>query len=337
MKHHTSYSLTSFNTFGIQAKAESFYQIDSIYSLKDLCHKTADPVIIGGGSNILIMEDIKRDVWKYNVKGREIIKEHEDHCLVEFQAGENWHESVIWATKNNLGGIENLALIPGNIGAAPMQNIGAYGVELKDVIHTVHAVEISSGLSVSFFNDECKFAYRSSIFKTDLKNKLVITSIVLKLTKEGFHKINTEYGAISNELKEANITEPTITDIAAAVSKIRTSKLPDPKLIGNAGSFFKNPVITKAHYEKLKTKFPNIVSYPAPDNQIKVPAGWLIDKAGWKGKRIGNVSTYKHQALVIINEGNASGKEIFQYSEHIIESIDSTYGILLEREVNVIR
>ncbi len=338
MKYFENYSLKDLNTFGVESFASSFYSFENVYELIDSCHPSKDPFVLGGGSNILLLNDIDKEVWSYDVKGIEVIKENSDHVLVEVQGGEVWHDLVLWTIDENFGGLENLALIPGKVGAAPIQNIGAYGVELKDVLHCVHCINRKTGLPLTFFNDSCEFGYRDSIFKRKCKDTFVITSIVLKLSKPDYHIINDTYGAIGKVLEEKKINRtPTIKEISKAVIDIRSSKLPDPNKIGNAGSFFKNPIIDVSQFVLLKKSFENIASYPVSDKKVKIPAGWLIDQAGWKGKRIGHVGCYENQALVITSDGKASGKEIFDFSTQVINSVYSKYGIQLEREVNMVK
>lgn len=336
MKLLEDYSLKKHNSFGLDAKAQALVMFDSIEELAQRCTTIKKSLLLGGGSNILILNDLDYEVWTYNVKGRSLLSEEEEYVLVEIQSGENWHETVLWAIEQGYGGIENLALIPGNCGAAPIQNIGAYGVEIKDVLHCVYGIQRDSGLPMSFYKAECNFGYRDSIFKKELKGKFIITSIVLKLTKPGYHRLNTSYGAISSTLEQRGITDPNCRDVAQAVIDIRKSKLPDTKVIGNAGSFFKNPVITIDQFNEVKSNHPDIVSYPVDDASIKLPAAWLIDRAGWKGKTVGGAQCYEKQALVLINKGNATGRDIFTLSQNIIDDVKTKYGITLDREVNLI-
>jgi UDP-N-acetylmuramate dehydrogenase len=254
--------------------------------------------------------------------------------LVKFSAGENWHDAVMWAVENNYGGIENLSLIPGKCGAAPMQNIGAYGIEIKDVLLAVYAFDTEKKQEFIFHNHECGFGYRTSNFKTIWKDKFIITEIVLKLTKPGYHIIDKSYGAIQSELDARGIGSPSIKDLSDVVIHIRQSKLPDPQELGNAGSFFKNPVISTSKFEALKSSFPEMPHYPAQD-KIKLPAGWLIDQCGWKGITEGQVGTYKHQALVLVNHGQASGEDVLNFSKKINASVEEKFGVELEMEVNV--
>jgi UDP-N-acetylmuramate dehydrogenase len=269
---------------------------------------------------------------RIELKGVEIVQEGSDP-LVLVAAGEVWHELVLWALKNDLGGVENLSLIPGTMGAAPMQNIGAYGVELESVFHSLDAIEIGTGKMKTFRKEECRFGYRDSIFKKDVRDKYVIVGVTLRLTHD--HKINTSYGAIQDVMKEWNIGQPTIHDVSKAVIHIRQSKLPDPALIGNAGSFFKNPVIPLAQFENLKQHFSNLPGYPAGKDTMKVPAGWLIEQAGWKGKSKGNAGCYEKQALVLVNRGGATGEEIWALATDIITSVEQLFQIRLSPEVNL--
>jgi UDP-N-acetylmuramate dehydrogenase len=284
---------------------------------------------------MLLTKDINALVIHVNIKGIEIVSNDNEIVLVKVNAGENWHEFVLWCLKHNFGGIENLSLIPGNVGSAPIQNIGAYGVELKDVFISCEAIDIKSHVLRTFTKEDCKFDYRESIFKNSAKGKYIITSITLQLTAIG-HKLNTSYGAISNQLLKMNKAKPTIQDISKAVIAIRQSKLPDPKEIGNSGSFFKNPIIPIQHFNALKVIFPDIPSYEVSETEIKVPAGWLIEKAGFKGKTFGNYGVHKQQALVLVNYGGAKGKEILSLARLIQKTIKRIYSINIETEVNII-
>ncbi len=284
---------------------------------------------------MLLTKDIDDLVVHINTEGICIDREDDNSVYLTVNAGENWHDFVLWCIDQNYGGIENLSLIPGNVGTCPIQNIGAYGVEVKDVITKVEAVSIETGKLVQFSNAECKFGYRNSIFKNEVKGKYIITSVSFKLTKKD-HVLNTSYGAIETELASKNITNPTIKTVSDAVIAIRQSKLPDPKEIGNSGSFFKNPVISKSLFENLKEKFPNIPSYSVSDEEIKVPAGWLIEQSGFKGKRFGDYGVHEKQALVLVNYGNASGKDIYKLAQQIQTTIKENFTIDLEIEVNVI-
>jgi len=328
-------SLKNYNTFGIDVTAKRFISIDSVYQLQELLKVEKDIFLISGGSNMLLTKDIEKLAVHIDIKGISIDHENENEVFLTVNAGENWHEFVLWCVDNNYGGLENLSLIPGNVGTCPIQNIGAYGVEVKDTITKVETLHIETGKLVQFSNEECKFGYRNSIFKNEVKGNYIITSVSFKLTKQN-HNFNTSYGAIETELTSKNITKPNLKNISDAVIAIRKSKLPDPKEIGNSGSFFKNPVITKAHFLTLQKTYPEIPSYIVSENQVKVPAGWLIEKAGFKGKRFGDFGVHKKQALVLVNYNNATGKDIYNLAETIQKEIKSKFDIKLEIEVNVI-
>ncbi|MFD2565793.1 UDP-N-acetylmuramate dehydrogenase [Pseudotenacibaculum haliotis] len=329
-------SLKEYNTFGIDVTAKRFVSVESFYELQEVIKQEKDIFLLSGGSNMLLTGDIEKLVVHVNIKGISIDAESESHVNLTVNAGEDWHQFVLWCLDQNYGGIENLSLIPGNVGTCPIQNIGAYGVEVKDVITKVEGIDIATGKRIEFSNEQCLFGYRNSIFKNELKGKCVLTSVSFRLTKKN-HTLNTSYGAIEAELNTQGIASPTIKDISNAVIKIRQSKLPDPKEIGNSGSFFKNPVISTDHFEKLKEAYPNIPSYPISEQEVKVPAGWLIETAGFKGKRFGDFGVHKKQALVLVNYGNASGKDIYKLAQEIQQTIQNTFGISLEIEVNVIR
>ncbi len=290
---------------------------------------------MGGGSNLLLVNDIDRLVVLLNFKGKEILKQDDKFVWLYVAGGENWHEFVLWCLENNYGGIENLALIPGNVGTAPIQNIGAYGVEVKEVIEEVHAIEIETGKEVLFSNADCKFAYRDSIFKKTQKGKYILTGVTFKLTNT-IHNINDSYGAIQTILLEKNIGNPTIKDIADAIIAIRSSKLPDPDKIGNSGSFFKNPIIAKKRFIKLQKKYPTIPNYPAATETVKLAAGWLIDQCGFKGKRIGDAGVHEKQALVLVNYGDATGQQILDLAKLIQNSVLEKFDVALEMEVNIV-
>lgn len=328
-----NYSLKKLNTFGLSAKAERLVEIHSVADLKLILKSNVLPIhILGGGSNILLTEDIKGIVLKNEIKGVFKTAETEKEVIVAVGGGEVWHEFVLWALEKNLGGIENLSLIPGSVGAAPIQNIGAYGVEIVDVFHQLEAVDLATGKEKIFNTEECQFGYRDSIFKNELKRKYFITKVIFRLSK--FPKINTDYGAIRELLKNKNIVNPTVKDVSEAVIEIRQSKLPDPKEIGNSGSFFKNPEIELEHFIRLKEKYPDLVYYELPNGKIKIPAGWLIEKAGWKGKRIGDAGCHSKQALVLVNYGNATGVEIRNLANNIQVEILQKFNIGLIPEVN---
>jgi UDP-N-acetylmuramate dehydrogenase len=332
-----NFSLKNHNTFGIDAKARQFVAVNTTEELKSILlqFKNDDKFILGGGSNMLLTKDIDALVIHIDLKGIKIIKEEEDYVWIESQAGENWHEFVLWNINQNFGGIENMSLIPGNVGTTPVQNIGAYGVEMKDTFISCDALKIDTLEIKTFTKEECKFGYRESIFKNEIKDKYIITSVIFKLTKRK-HKINISYGDISKELEKNNISSPSIKDVSDAVIAIRQSKLPDPKDLGNSGSFFKNPIIAKSEFEKIHTQYPEMPHYTISESTVKVPAGWLIEKAGFKGKRFGDAGIHKNQALVLVNYGNATGQEILAVSKNIQETIKKDFGISIEAEVNII-
>jgi UDP-N-acetylmuramate dehydrogenase len=331
-------SLKSFNTFGIDVAARYFASFTSIDDLLELVDhpqvKNGNRLVLGGGSNMLLTRNFSGIVLKNELRGIELVGEDDLHYYVKSQAGEIWHSLVMHCIKNGFAGIENLSLIPGCVGASPMQNIGAYGVELKDVFDSLEALQIEDGYIKSFSLEECQFGYRESIFKKNEKNKWIILSVTFKLNKRAI--LNTSYGAIDAELDKMNLDKVTIKDVSQAVINIRTAKLPDPKKIGNAGSFFKNPVIPIQLYDQIKKAFANAPCYPINENEVKIPAGWLIEQAGWKGKNLGNYGVHANQALVLVNYGNATGKEIYDLSTSIIEDVNFKFGVELEREVNII-
>lgn len=338
MEIHTNFSLKEYNTFGIDAKAKFFVDVKSTAELQEVLGNTSypDKFILGGGSNMLITQDINALVIHLNMKGIHIQNEADGCTEIKVMAGENWHEMVLWTLEQGLGGLENMSLIPGNTGTAPIQNIGAYGVELKDVFLGCEAIRRSDQQQVYFSKEECKFGYRDSFFKNEGKDKYVITSVTLKLTNNN-HKINTSYGAINEELSKKNITDPTIKDVSNAVISIRNSKLPNPKELGNSGSFFKNPVISKDAFEDFLSKNPEAPFYKVSEEAYKIPAGWLIEQSGFKGKRYGDAGVHKKQALVLVNYGNASGKEILSLAHKIMEEVQSKFGITIQPEVNLIK
>ena len=337
MQIQTNFSLKSFNTFGIEANAKQFVAVTTEEELKLILKKYSSEkkFILGGGSNMLLTQDINALVIHVNLKGKRIVKENDDFVWIESMAGENWHELVLYTINQNFGGLENMSLIPGNVGTTPVQNIGAYGTEIKDTFISCNAINIETQETRTFTNEECKFGYRESIFKNELKNQYVITSVVYKLTKRN-HKFNSSYGDIIKELENKNIVNPTLNAISNAVIAIRQSKLPDPKILGNSGSFFKNPVISKEHFIKVQVKFPDIKFYEISPTQVKVPAGWLIENAGLKGYRKGDAGVHKNQALVIVNYGTATGKELLDLSKYVQKTVFDKYGIEIEAEVNVI-
>ena len=333
-------SLRPYNTFGIEANARHFCRIQSEDQLIELIdtpvYKNEPHLVLGGGSNVLFTKDYTGLVIKVDLKGIHIEKETDETIVLNVKAGEVWHELVMYCIHHGYGGIENLSLIPGTVGAAPIQNIGAYGVEIKEVIQNVEGIDLITGARKSFTNHECHFGYRESIFKYQLKEKFFISSVTLSLTKKNHH-FNTSYGAITDTLKAMNITHPTLRSISDAVIQIRRNKLPDPSLIGNAGSFFKNPTISLSHFEKLKSSYPQIPGYPSVNQEVKVPAGWLIEQCNWKGKRINNIGVHTQQALVLVNYGNGKGEEIFQLAMQILSSVKEKFNITLTPEVNLIR
>jgi len=338
-------SLKPFNTFGINAIAKRFINITSFYELQQLIKKEKDLFLLSGGSNMLLTQDIDKLVVHLNIKGISIDKETESEVYITANAGENWHEFVLWCVSQNYGGIENLSLIPGNVGTCPIQNIGAYGVEVKDTITKVEALEITTGKLHTFSNTDCNFGYRNSVFKNELKGKYIITSVSFKFSKKN-HTLHDSYGAIQTEFEKRSINKPTIKDISDVIIDIRNSKLPNPKEIGNSGSFFKNPVIDKKKFSALQKKYPKMPFYEVKEsiqnsklithNSYKVPAGWLIEQCGFKGKRFGSAGVHSKQALVLVNYGNATGKEIYNLAQKIQQTVAKTFGISLEIEVNVI-
>ncbi|WP_426483945.1 UDP-N-acetylmuramate dehydrogenase [Flavobacterium sp. 2] len=337
MEIQSNFSLKKHNTFGIEASAKQFVAVHSIDELKTILeeNKNEKKFILGGGSNMLLTKDIDALVIHIDLKGKKITKEDDDFVWVESQAGEVWHDFVLWTIDNNFGGLENMSLIPGNVGTTPVQNIGAYGTEIKDTFISCEAMNIVTQQMKTFTNAECNFGYRESIFKHEVKDQYIITSVIFKLTKRN-HKINTSYGDILAELAKNNISEPTLKDVSNAVIAIRQSKLPDPKELGNSGSFFKNPILLKSDFEKIHQKFPEMKYYEVSDTELKVPAGWLIEQAGFKGKRFGDAGVHKNQALVLVNYGNATGQEILAVSKEVQKTVFEKFGIHIEAEVNVI-
>ncbi len=328
-------SLAKLNTFGIDQKASRLIWAHSAEEIANyLKHHGAPALVLGGGSNMLLTNDVEGDVLKVDIHGREVVFEDNDHVHIRFGAGENWHEVVLWTLMQGLGGLENLSLIPGNCGTAPVQNIGAYGVELQDVFVSCEGVMIDDSSPFKLSREEARFGYRNSIFKNEWKGKAVITQVVLKLTKRN-HRINAEYGAIKGELEKMGVSKPTPKQISDVVVAIRKSKLPDPSQIGNSGSFFKNPVVSAEKAEELLDKYPNMPSYPAEGGK-KLAAGWIIEKCGWKGHREKDAGVHQNQALVLVNYGNATGREIHLLAQNIMEDVYARFGIQLEPEVNLI-
>jgi UDP-N-acetylmuramate dehydrogenase len=333
-------SLQPYNTFGIDVKARFFAEI---FTEEDLRELSLLPVftenrllVLGGGSNMLFTKDYEGLVLKLSIPGISAARsaENEDQVMVTAGAGIVWNDLVNYCVEQDFAGLENMSLIPGTVGASPIQNIGAYGVELKDVFESCRAFEIATGTIRKFEFADCHFAYRDSIFKNELKGQYVITEVTFRLNTQA--RINTQYGAIQAVLADRGIRRPTIADISKVVSEIRVSKLPDPSTIGNAGSFFKNPVIEKAQYESILKTFPDLISYPVGKEKVKLAAGWLIESCGFKGIAEGNTGTWKNQALVLVNHGQATGAEVYSFSEKIIDTVEAKFGVKLEREVNIL-
>ena len=330
-------SLLNYNTFGINAEAAYFANATTLDEIKEALVFAKDKpiLILGGGSNLLLLKDWEGLVLHIDLKGIDHLGEDNEYLYIKAAAGENWHQFVLYCIEQNFAGIENLSLIPGNVGAGPMQNIGAYGVELKDIFYELEALNRKDLSIRKFSKEECEFDYRSSIFKTSARDQYIILNVTFKLLREP--KLNMQYGAIEEQLKGMGVTTPDIKDISDAIIAIRQSKLPDPAVVGNAGSFFKNPVISQEYFETLKSQYPEISAYPQANGTVKIAAGWLIEKAGWKGKRIGNFGVHANQALVLVNYGGAKGNDIYQLSEDIVLDIQAKFGIELEREVNMIQ
>ena len=341
MTIQSNFSLKKYNTFRIEAKARHFVAVHSVTELETILRENLNEIkfILGGGSNMLLTQDIDALVIHIDLKGKKILKEDDDFVWIESMAGENWHELVLWTINQNFGGLENMSLIPGNVGTTPVQNIGAYGTEIKDTFVSCEAMDIATQEMKTFSKEDCHFGYRESIFKNEAKDQFIITSVVFKLTKRN-HKINISYGDITAQLAKNNPEvsglTPTLKDVSNAVIAIRQSKLPDPKELGNSGSFFKNPIIPKADFEKIHALHPEMPHYVISETEVKVPAGWLIEKAGFKGKRFGDAGIHKNQALVLVNYGNATGQEILNVSKDIQATILKEFGIAIEAEVNVI-
>ena len=331
MERH--FSLKNYNSFGIEVETEFFAAISNEAELIEVLKSNGNKPfrVLGGGSNVLLTEDYKGLTLVMQNKGISILEETASHVLIEVQAGENWHELVLWALENDFGGIENLALIPGSVGAAPIQNIGAYGVELSSVFHRCKALDLESLSFNEFDKAACEFGYRSSVFKTHLKGKAIITRVQFKLSKKN-HQTHTQYGTLQASLQGKEIS---IQNIADSVIAIRKSKLPDPAQIGNSGSFFKNPVIPVNQFKQLQENYPEIPHYPDKAEKIKIPAGWLIEKLGYKGKRFGDAGVHEKQALVLVNYGNAKGIELLNLAQQIQEQVLQNFGVQLEVEVNI--
>jgi len=326
-------SLKPYNTFGIDVNAKRFVTVNSLPELKNIIAVEKNIFLLSGGSNMLLTNNISKLVVHIDFKGISVKETEKEQVLVTAQAGENWHEFVLWCISKNYGGLENLSFIPGNVGTSPIQNIGAYGVEIKDTFQQLEALEIETGITKIFHKEDCNFGYRNSVFKNDLKGKYIITSVTFKLSTQN-HLLNTNYGAIKEYLSNNN--KPTIEDVSNAIISIRKSKLPDPEEIGNSGSFFKNPVIDLKSFKILQKKYPNAPHYIVSEDEIKVPAGWLIEQCGFKGKRFGEAGVHAKQALVLVNYGNASGKEIYELAQKIQKTVKDNFNISLEIEVNII-
>jgi UDP-N-acetylmuramate dehydrogenase len=330
--------LRQYNTLGIDAIARYFAAFTSVDELNTLIEENPmpgnTPLIVGGGSNILFKDHVNALVLKNDIPGLDIIKEDTDHVYIKVGAGENWHGFVQYCLRHNWAGVENLSLIPGCVGASPMQNIGAYGVEIKEVFESLEALHVQEKKVHVFSANDCEFGYRESVFKGKYKNQYVILNVTYRLNKKP--RFNTSYGAIEQELERMGVQQLSIQAVSQAVINIRTSKLPDPAKIGNAGSFFKNPSVPAVMYEQLKKEYPAIVGYPNADGTIKLAAGWLIEQSGWKGYRRGDAGVHEKQALVLVNHGHATGNEIYDLSEDVMKSVFEKFGVQLEREVNVV-
>jgi UDP-N-acetylmuramate dehydrogenase len=337
MKILTDFSLKNHNTFGIDASADQFVAVHTIDELTQVLKENNGQqlFILGGGSNMLLTQNIHALVIHADLKGKEVVNEEEGHVHIKAMAGENWHEFVLYCMSHNYGGLENLSLIPGNVGTTPIQNIGAYGTEIKDTFVSCEAMNIATQQLETFTKDDCEFGYRESVFKGRLKDKYIIVSVTFRLTTTN-HKINTSYGDIAAELTKQGIVVPTISDVSNAVTAIRKSKLPDPKELGNSGSFFKNPIIAAQDFEKIYSLHPEMPHYTLSDTEVKVPAGWLIEQAGFKGKRFGDAGVHAKQALVLVNYGGATGQEILNLSKEIRRTVLDKFGIVIEAEVNII-
>jgi UDP-N-acetylmuramate dehydrogenase len=338
MQIQENVSLKVYNTFGIDVTARYFATFENVTELEEILNSklqtSNSKLILGGGSNILFTKDYSGIVLKNDIKGIEIVQEDDEFIYIKVGAGENWHQFVLHCVQNNYAGVENLSLVPGNVGASPMQNIGAYGVEIKDVFYELEAVHRQDKTIQKFGLEDCSFGYRESVFKNKYKDQFIITNVTYRLNKRP--SFNTSYGAINQELEIMRVKSLSIQAISQAVINIRTSKLPDPKDVGNAGSFFKNPVISNEQFNALKQAFPNVIAFPSGAQHTKIAAGWLIEQCGWKGYRKGDAGCFPKQALVLVNYGNATGKEIFDLSEEIIHSVKKKFSLVLEREVNIV-
>jgi UDP-N-acetylmuramate dehydrogenase len=330
-------SLKPYNTFGIDVKARKLVEVSTVGELKEVLQRSyaSELFILGGGSNMLLTKDVEKTVVHINLKGREILEESDDEIVLQAMAGENWHQFVLFCIENGYGGIENLSLIPGNVGTAPIQNIGAYGVEIKDIFESCTALDVQTLELKTFSREECRFGYRDSIFKNEASGKYIIVSVSFRLSKRD-HKLDTSYGSIDTFLEDKGVKNPGIKDISDAVISIRQSKLPDPNVLGNSGSFFKNPVVERSVLSELQKQFPEMPFYVLNEKQVKIPAGWLIDRAGFKGYREGDAGVHEKQALVLVNYGKATGQEILALSTKIQERIFEMFNIRITPEVNII-
>ncbi len=334
MKIQINKSLKPYNTFGVNVTAANFIEVKSEKDIQSAIQLNHKPIyVLGGGSNLLLTKDPKGLILKNSIAGKEITRSFKQTHYVSVGGGENWHQLVQWTLKKGLNGLENLSLIPGTVGAAPVQNIGAYGVELEQVFHKLHAIHLKTGKRKTFFKKDCQFGYRNSIFKNELRNQYMITRVWFKLftTK----KVNISYGAILDTLKKKKIKSPTPKNISDAIIQIRQSKLPDPAKLGNSGSFFKNPEVSKTKFKQLKKKFSDIKFYPLENGKVKIPAAWLIEQCGWKGKRVGDTGIYENHALIIVNHGGATGKEIMSCAKQIQKAVKKKFGIEIEPEIRV--
>lgn len=336
MKLEKDISLKPYNSFGIDVKAHQFISVQSKEELMEILKRfyASELFVLGGGSNMLLTQNIKKTVLHINLKGIEVVEDHTDYVLIKAHAGENWHDFVIYCLEHNYGGLENLSLIPGNVGTSPVQNIGAYGVELKDTMAYCETINRQTLSEKRFFTQDCQFGYRDSIFKSKFKNQYIITSVVFKLTKKN-HQLHIDYGSIQTELKARGITSPTIQEVSKAIIGIRESKLPNPKEIGNSGSFFKNPIVDYKTLKAVQTDYPDVPYYEIDEKSMKIPAGWLIEKTGMKGYRKGDAGIHTKQALVLVNYGTASGKDIENLAKLVQKKVKNKFDIALETEVNV--
>lgn len=332
MKIQKNISLKQYNTFGIDVNAKRFATVNSVIDLKNIITNEKDIFLLGGGSNMLLTSDIEKLVIHLDLKGIIVNNTEKNTVYVTAEAGENWHEFVLWCISQNYGGLENLSLIPGNVGTSPIQNIGAYGVEIKDTFFQLEALNIETGKTKIFTKEDCNFGYRNSVFKNEVKGKFIILNVTFKLTKNN-HNINISYGAIKAGLE--NKSNPSIKEISDVIIAIRESKLPDPEKIGNSGSFFKNPVISNKAFQILQKSYPEIPHYIVTKDEIKVPAGWLIEQCGFKGKRIGDAGVHDKQALVLVNYNNATGEEIFNLAKNVKQTVKNKFNIDLDIEVNI--